>query len=97
MRDGLWKTWGPLTLLGQDIHGATLGLVGFGRIGQAVARRARRFDMRVLYHSRSRRPDVEAELGVTYRDLDSLLAAADFVSLHTPLTPAARHLIDARR
>jgi glyoxylate reductase len=90
--------WAPLMMLGQDIHHATLGLVGFGRIGQAVARRARGFSMRVLYHDTFRpSAEVEQELGVEYRDLEDLLCESDFVSLHTNLTPETRHLINARR
>lgn len=96
IRAGHWRTWGLLTLLGQDVHGATLGLVGLGRIGAAVARRASGFHMRILYYSRTRRLDLEQQLGVGWADLDSLLRQADFVSLHTPLTPETRHLINAR-
>jgi glyoxylate reductase len=96
VRDGRWLTWGPLTLLGPDVHGATLGIVGFGRIGQAVARRARGFGMRVLYHDVNRLPaEVEDETGATHTDLDELLARADFVSLHVNLTPETHHLVDA--
>ena len=90
--------WGPLMMLGQDVHHKTLGVVGFGRIGQALARRARGFSMRILYHDTFRPPaDVERELGAEYRDLDELLAESDFVSLHTNLTPETRHLINAER
>jgi glyoxylate reductase len=90
--------WGPLMMLGQDVHQATLGIVGFGRIGQALARRARGFAMRVLYHDAYRPPaEVEQELGAQYRDLDELLRESDFVSLHTNLTPQTRHLINAER
>ena len=96
IRAGHWRTWGLLTLLGQDVHGAALGLVGLGRIGAAVARRASGFHMRILYYSRTRRPDLEQQLGVGWADLDTLLRQADFVSLHTPLTPETRHLINAR-
>jgi glyoxylate reductase len=91
---GRWNTWGPMLLLGPDVTGATLGLIGFGRIGQAVARRARGFDMRVLYYDRQRRPEAEAALGAAYAALDELYAQADFVSLHAPLNAATRHLID---
>ena len=100
VRAGHWRTWGPLLLLGADIHGATLGLVGMGRIGAAVARRARGFDMRVLYTTHTRRPEhvaLEAELGGAYASLDDLLAQSDFVSLHTPLTDATRGLINSER
>ena len=99
MRDGRWLTWGPLTLLGPDVHGATLGIVGFGRIGQAVARRARGFGMRVLYHDVQRLPeDVEAATGATSRRRStSCSPSRDFVSLHVNLTAETRHLIDAAR
>lgn len=93
-RAGRWQTWGPMLMLGPDVHGATLGIIGFGRIGQAVARRARGFDMRVLYHSTRREPEAEAALGATYADLDTLYAEADFVTLHTDLNPSTHHLID---
>ncbi len=95
VRAGRWRTWGPRLLLGQDVHGATLGIIGFGRIGQAMARRARGFDMRVLYYDRTRREDLEASLGVSYADLDTLLREADFVSIHTDLNPSTYHLINA--
>jgi glyoxylate reductase len=97
VKAGKWRTWDPMLLLGQDVHHATLGLVGLGRIGAEVAKRARGFDMRVLYRSRGRRPDLEDSLGVHYRPLDKLLAESDFVSLHTPLTPETHHLMDAHR
>ncbi len=92
---GRWKTWGPTRLMGQDVYGATLGIVGMGRIGQAVARRARGFEMRVLYADPSE-PEATRELGAVRVDLDDLLAQADFVSLHVPLTAATERLIDAR-
>lgn len=94
-RAGRWKTWGPTLLMGQDVHGATLGIVGMGRIGQAVARRARGFDMRILYSDPSE-PEAARELGATRVALDDLLAESDFVSLHVPLTADTRRLIDAR-
>jgi glyoxylate reductase len=96
VRTGQWKAWSPTVLLGHDIYRATLGLVGFGRIGQAVARRARGFDMTILYNSRSRHPEVEGDLGATYASLDELLHASDFVMLHVALTPETRGLIGAR-
>ena len=97
VRVGKWKTWGPLLLLGPDVHGSTIGIVGFGRIGQAVARRAAGFGMRILYHDVNRLPDEVTEpLGAVYTPLDELLAASDYVSLHVNLTPETRHLIDAR-
>lgn len=94
-RAGRWTSWGPLFFVGHDVHGQTLGLVGLGRIGTAVARRARGFGMRVLYHSRTRKPEVERELEVEYVGLDELLRRADFVSLHVPLSAETRHLIGA--
>jgi glyoxylate reductase len=97
VRDGRWLTWGPLTLLGPDVHGSTLGIVGFGRIGQAVARRSQGFGMRVLYHDTKQLPAaVEEEARATYVPLDDLLAESDFVTLHVNLTPETHHLIDAR-
>jgi len=92
-RRGAWKTWAPLLLAGQDIHHATLGLVGVGRIGAAVARRARGFEMRVLYYDVVRREDLEQALGIAYRPLDDVLREADVISVHVPLTESTRHLI----
>ncbi|GAB6877569.1 2-hydroxyacid dehydrogenase [Thermaerobacter litoralis] len=97
LRAGRWTTWHPLQWLGLELDGATLGIVGLGRIGRAVARRARAFGMRILYFSRRRDAEAEAELGAQYRGLDELLAEADVVSLHVPLTAETRHLIDGRR
>jgi glyoxylate reductase len=90
--------WGPLMMLGQDVHGKVLGIVGFGRIGRAVARRAAGFGMRVRYHSRNPAPEeVERELGAERRTLEELLAEADVVSLHCALTPETHHLIGAEQ
>jgi glyoxylate reductase len=98
VRDGRWKTWGPMLLMGPDVHGATLGIVGFGRIGQAVARRARGFGMRILYHDPRRvSPAVEAEHGAEYRTLEGILPEADFLTLHVDLRPETRGLINAER
>lgn len=96
---GKWRTWGPMTLLGQDIHHATLGLVGLGRIGSEVARRARGFSMEVIYHDVTRLSKAEeTELGVEYvPDLNTLLVRSDFVSVHVPLTDGTRHLIGAEQ
>lgn len=94
VRSGQWKGWDPRQLLGADISGATLGLVGMGRIGQAVARRAMGFDMRVLYTARRDVPEA-AELGATRVELNTLLSESDFVSIHVALAPETRHLIDA--
>jgi glyoxylate reductase len=88
--------WGPLMMLGQDVHHKTIGIVGFGRIGQAVARRAKGFGMRVIYADAFQLPpEVEAETSAERRELNDLLAEADFVSIHTNLTPETRHLFDA--
>jgi len=95
VRSGRWEAWGPKMLIGPDVWGKTLGIVGFGRIGQAMARRARGFDMEVFYTARSHKEDAENELGARYAELDELLQTSDFVSLHTPLTEETRHLIGA--
>lgn len=94
VRAGKWKTWGPMLLLGVEMKGATLGLVGFGRIGKAVARRARGFDMRVIYYDPSE-SNPDADLKATPVNFETLLKESDFISLHTPLTPDTHHLIDS--
>lgn len=96
VRAGKWKTWGPKLLTGQDIHGATLGIIGFGRIGQGVARRASGFGMRVLYYDVNRRADLEQTMGVTFAEMDTLLRESDFVTIHTDLNETTRHLMNAR-
>ena len=88
-----WRTWGPATMLGHDVHSSTLGLIGFGAIGQAMARRATGFGMRVLYLKHSPEKRFAGAIGVT---LPRLLAESDYVSLHVPLTPKTRHMIGAR-
>lgn len=93
LRKGEWKTWSPMLLAGQDIYGATLGIVGMGRIGEALAKRAKGFEMKLLYHNRSRKRDVEEELGIEYRSLDALLKESDFVCVMTPYTPETKNLI----
>jgi lactate dehydrogenase-like 2-hydroxyacid dehydrogenase len=98
VRAGRWKTWGPMLLLGPDVHGSTIGIVGFGRIGQAMARRARGFGMTVLYHDLVRADaTVEAEHGARYLPLEELLPACDFVSLHVNLSDQTRGLMNAER
>ena len=92
LRGGRWAGWGITQYLGRDVHGATLGLVGHGHIGQAVARRAAGFGMPVLHHTRT-----DTGLPGWHADLDEMLSASDVVSLHVPLSDSTRHLIDARR
>jgi glyoxylate reductase len=96
-REGKWKTWEPMVLLGQDLHHATIGIIGLGRIGTEMAKRARGFDMNVLYYSRTRKsPEEEARLGLEYVDkMPELLARSDYITLHVPLTEETRQLIGA--
>ncbi|MCL4501304.1 MAG: D-glycerate dehydrogenase [Deltaproteobacteria bacterium] len=97
VRDGKFTYWSPLLFLGVEVSGKTLGIIGLGRIGRAMAQRARGFGMRVLYFSRTPLPpDEEQELSASFAPLENLLAEADFVSLHVPLTPETRHLIGRR-
>ncbi len=96
VREGRWLTWGPTLLLGRDLTGATLGIVGFGRIGREVAKRATGFDMRVLAYDTYEDQDAARQLGATYRPLDDLLRESDFVTLHVALTPETQQLIGAR-
>ena len=97
VRAGKWKTWGPMTLLGQDIHGATLGIVGLGRIGAAVARRAKGFGMKIMYYDVVRQNKAEEELGIQYAGLDKVLSESDFITTHTNLTKETHHLIGAKQ
>ncbi len=92
LRAGKWVTWQPSLLLGADLVGATLGIVGFGRIGQAIAKRAQGFDLRVIYHS----PNAEPAYGAQPVDLDTLLHESDFVSINVPLKAETRHLVNAK-
>jgi len=93
VRAGKWKTWALMLLAGQDLYGATLGLIGLGRIGSAVARRAKGFEMRVIYYDPYRREDIEKQLGIEYREMNEVLREADFISVHVPLMESTRHLI----
>jgi glyoxylate reductase len=95
VRQGKWKTWGPKLLTGMDIHHATLGVIGFGRIGQGMARRAAGFDMRVLYYDVYRRQDLEKSMGVEFAELETLYREADFITLHTDLNETTRHMMNA--
>ncbi len=101
VRSGEWYrggvAWHPEMMLGMDVHGKTLGIIGFGRIGRAVAQRAKGFNMKVLYYDVARAPEeVEKQLGATYVDLETLLRESDIVSIHVPLTPQTRHMIGER-
>lgn len=97
VRAGKWKTWGPMILLGPDVHGSTLGIIGMGRIGAAVARRAKGFGMKLLYYDVVRNSKAEEELGVEYVELARLLADSDFITIHTNLTKETHHLIGAKQ
>jgi lactate dehydrogenase-like 2-hydroxyacid dehydrogenase len=96
VRGGNWKTWGPMLLMGVDVHGARLGIVGFGRIGREMARRGRGFGMEIVYHDvHPASPADEAELGARRVEMDELLSTSDFITLHVNLTDETHHLIDA--
>jgi glyoxylate reductase len=99
VRSGKWAGWGPTFMMGRRISGKRLGIIGMGRIGQAVARRARGFGLSVHYHNRRRlHPEIEHELEATYwESLDQMLARMDVISIHCPHTPATYHLLSARR
>ena len=97
VRAGKWNTWGPMLLLGEDVHDSTLGIVGLGRIGAAVARRAKGFNMRILYFDVIRQIQTEQELGIEYVGLDRLLSESDFITVHANLTPETHHLIGAKQ
>jgi len=97
VRQDRWKAWSPMIMLGSDVHHATLGIIGFGRIGREVAARARGFTMKVLYCNRhAASPEDEQRLGVQRATLDDVLAQSDFISLHVPLTPETHHLMNAQ-
>jgi len=93
VQKGIWRPWGPDVLCGADIYGATLGIIGFGRIGQAMARRAHGFDMKVLYTQRHRDEKAESELDAEYVSLNGLLERSDYVSLHAYLSPETRGMM----
>ena len=94
LRAGKWRGWGIDQFCGVDLHHATLGILGMGRIGRSLARRAHGFEMKVLYHDAFRAPDeLEQELGLSFVELETLLGEADFISVHVPLMPETRHLI----
>jgi glyoxylate reductase len=94
-RAGKFEGWGPLLQLGTDVYGKTIGIIGCGRIGSAVARRAvNGFNMKAIYYDTTRHPDLEKELGLEYQSLNQVLAKSDFISLHVPLTDKTKHLIN---
>lgn len=94
-RNGLWKTWSPTGWLGADLNRATLGIVGLGKIGAAVARRARAFGMNIVYSDQHPKPELEKEFSAIKLSLETLLWESDFVSLHVPLSPETQHMINA--
>jgi glyoxylate reductase len=96
VRKHKWTAWTPNMMLGRDVHGKTLGIYGLGRIGEEMVKRARGFDMKVIYHNRRRRPDLERKYGVRYKSLDGLLIESDFLTIHAPLTQETRHSIGAK-
>ncbi|MBL4984994.1 2-hydroxyacid dehydrogenase [Bacillus safensis] len=96
IKDGNWTGWGPLLLAGADVHHKTLGIVGMGSIGTALAKRAKGFNMNVLYHNRSRKPEAEAQLGVTYAAFEELLKQSDFIVCLTPLTPETKDMFNEK-
>lgn len=96
-RSGAWQTWSPMLLTGPDVHHATLGIIGMGRIGYEVARRAHGFEMSILYTDAQRSEAAERNFGAQLVDMGTLLSQSDFVTLHTPLTPQTRHLIGAQQ
>ncbi|GGF22924.1 D-glycerate dehydrogenase [Halobacillus andaensis] len=93
LRNGNWDTWSPMLLTGQEIHGSTLGIIGLGRIGEAVAKRAKGFGMNLLYYNRTRKFEKEEEIGIQYADLDTLLKESDFVCVMIPYSPKVHHFI----
>lgn len=97
IRDGAWPGWSPSAMLGHRVTGKALGIVGMGRIGRAVADRARGFGLKVHYHNRHRLPEAAEAGAVFHADLDAMLPVVDILSIHCPLTPATHHLLDARR
>ncbi len=93
VRNGMWKAWTPTLMVGKDVQGATLGIVGLGRIGQAVAKRAKGFSMKVLYYDQKRNPEAEERLEISFHPLSELMSESDFVSIHVPLNKQTHHLI----
>ena len=96
LREGNWKTWSPMLLVGPDVHHSTLGIIGMGGIGFEMARRAHGFQMEILYSGRSRNPDAEASFGAKFVPMETLLQSSDFVSIHTALNAETKHLMGAK-
>ncbi|WP_400243626.1 2-hydroxyacid dehydrogenase [Niallia sp. JL1B1071] len=96
LRKGKWKTWSPMQLTGQDIYGATIGIIGMGRIGEALARRAKGFNMNIIYFNRNRKQKLEEEIEMQYQDLNSLLRNSDFICIMTPYSSETRGLISEK-
>lgn len=94
IKEGKWKNWGPMLLAGADVHHKTIGIIGMGRIGQAVAKRATGFEMEILYHNRSRKVEAEKELGATYCSFDELIEKSDFIVCLAPLTKETRGMFN---
>ena len=92
---GSWGAWSPYWMTGQDLSGATVGLVGMGKIAEAVAKRLKGFDCNIIYHTRTPKPELEAKLGIVQRPLDELLETSDFVSIHAPLTEETKDMCDS--
>jgi glyoxylate reductase len=95
VKEGKWQSWSPLLLAGHDIHHKTIGIVGMGKIGETVAKRATGFDMEILYHNRSRKPEVEQAIGAQYVEFDELVKRSDFIVCLTPLTSETKNLFTA--
>ncbi|TKH03451.1 D-glycerate dehydrogenase [Peribacillus simplex] len=96
IKEGKWKSWSPMLLTGQDVYGAVIGIIGMGRIGEGVARRALGFGMKILYHNRNRLPDTEEKLNTSYRSLDDLVKESDYVVMLAPSTPETYKMIGER-
>ena len=97
IKEGKWKSWSPLLMAGIDIHHKTVGIIGMGSIGEAFARRAKGFDMNILYHNRSRKPEAESALGAKYTSLEELLQESDYVVCLAPLTPETKGLLQKKQ
>jgi glyoxylate reductase len=98
VRNAMWKVgWHPTMFQGHDVYGATIGIIGLGRIGAAIAKRAQGFDMQVYYHDVIRRPDIEREINIKFQELDTLIRTSDFVTVNVPLLESTHHLINEER